>query len=125
MVIKSVQYIILVFAFGITFLHSVTPHSHHSAMSINEDSAQHSESSDLIEMLGLLFHSDAGDHNLENTLQTDCVVEISNSSYLILFAYFTNSAISIEKTTLENFYHPSSYVGFDISSYSHRGPPLV
>jgi len=124
-VIKSVQYIILVFAFAITFLHSVTPHSHHSAMSINEDSTQHSESADLIELLGLLFHSDEGDHNLENTLQTDCVVEISNSSYLILFAYFTNSAISIEKTSLENFYHPSSYVGFDISSFSHRGPPIV
>ena len=94
-------------------------------MTPDEDSAQHSGSSDIIELLGLLFHSDAGDHNLENTLQTDCIAEISNSSYLLLFAYFTNSVISIEKTSLENFYHPSYYVGFDISSFSHRGPPIA
>lgn len=94
-------------------------------MTQDEDSAKHSESSDLIELLGLLFHSDEGDHNLENTLQTDCVAEISNSTYLVLFAYFTTPVITIEKTSLENFYHPSIYAGFDISSFSHRGPPIV
>lgn len=124
-VIKSFQYLFLLFAFGITFLHSVTPHSHHSKMTIDEDSAQHSESEDLADFLSLLFHSDEGDHNLENTLQTESAAEISNSAFLVLFAYFTTPILTIENILLENLYHPSLYTGFDISSYSHRGPPTI
>ncbi len=64
--LKNLQRYFLLSAWAILFAHSIVPHAHEAKAELQVCASEHRHTSDLLELLGHIFHFSTGEEHLED-----------------------------------------------------------
>ncbi len=111
--LKNLQRFFLLSAWAILFAHSIVPHAHEAKAELQICASEHQHNSDLLELLGHIFHFSTGEEHLED-------FAASNAQIVLFVAEAFQLSPPVIVAQKQSFFSSKTY----FSKAHHRYRPL-